>query len=730
MSRTSNKYVARYFGYNKVLALIIIVILASASCLSLSGNGVHGLTSLLWLIIIFPILGYSSARILLKTKKTQLAEVIAYSAGLLIALLLALGILLNILGSISHHATLVPRFVVPSFDLIFCAILAYTAKQKYGLFSIRPNRTLIGPAAKASVPIIFPLLSLLGVTQLNNGGSSFFAITTLCAIILYEIFFFAKQEKSEAQYLINIFCVSLALVLSFSMRSNHIIGFDINQEYQVFSAVVKNGIWHPHLFRSTYNACLSITILPTVVKSLVQLSNEYVFKFAMQFILCIVPIVVFSIANKWLQSPKSAFLASLFFIFQNQFIVEFPALIRQQSGMLFFGLIFIVASSSVLSSRTKRFLTLLFGSGLVVSHYSTAYICLMFFLIVILLKPVLVKLIHLSSKTAKNKIGNVSWSISPVMILVLLLFAFCWYGQILESTGNVVQNVSQSITHFDSFFASDSRSSFVADNLHLGSATYNTTTLDSLGETRKVQDSFPAKVYKNTPVLPTSPTGPDLNSSLRVFGNNLIYVVIPGIVKLLAVLGSIVVVVQVLRKRRVVEEGLFILSSGVLFVALIILPGISVDYNLERLYQQLLIVISSVFVIGISCLWGRHKKVGQVTCLVILLLYFLCTSNLGSQLFFNFSDVNLINGGNNYERSYVKDGEVSSLIWLQNNYKSGGINIDRYGTIRAEAYTNLPSQNLIAGLLPSEISMHGYVYATDANINDNLVFDYFSFSIA
>jgi uncharacterized membrane protein len=707
-----------------ILALFVILALALGSGLSLAGKSAHGLTSLVWLFIIFPIFGYSLSTLVLK-KKTNVSEVIGYSAGLLLLALFALGLLLNSAGLISHRATLVAKFVVPCFDVVFCLILGWTARRKTGLFSVRTESKKIRLLPRTLIPVVLPVISVLGAIQLNNGGSSFFAIASLCAIIIYELlFFFSKSEKSELDYVINLFCVSLALVLSFSMRSNHIIGFDINQEFQVFSAVLRNGVWHPHLLNSTYNACLSITVLPAVVKSFVQLSPEFVFKFAMQIILCITPIVVFSIANKLLRSPKLAFLAALFFIVQNQFIIEFPSLIRQQSAMLLFGLMFVAASSTALTQRAKQALFLLFGVGVVISHYSTAYVSLTFLLIVVLIRPVLNRLLY--RKNSAEHDGLISWSISPLVTVALLLFAFCWYGQLLESTGNVVQNITKSVTSFNSFFAADSRSSFVTNNLGIGSTANTTPNFTSFEKTRQIQDSFPLSIYGGTKLELTSPNGPDLSSAPKHFTYKVIYNIVPALVKLVAVLGSVVLLYEALKKKRSAEEGLFVISAGLIFAALVILPFISQDYNLERLYQQLLIVLSAAFIVGsVFIVKKLPRMMAPGLTLLAILIYFTSTSGLASQGLLHFSDVNLINDGNNYDKFYVKDGEYNSLIWLGNNYKSGGINIDRYATLRTDAYTRLPSQRLINGLLPSEITMTGYVYATDANLNKNLVFDYY-----
>jgi uncharacterized membrane protein len=710
----------------KYINLAVLTVLVFASCMSLFHISGYGITNILWLVILFPIGATSLSKIFIKDR-IDLGERISYSAGLFVASLIFIGLILDLIGLAFHHPTLTPNFIIPILDLFFAFIYIFGQKLKKKNINTSYEENKF-QGFSTFIPFIFPILSILGVIQLNNGSkSSIFAVLSICLIAVYELYFiFDNRPKDEASYVINIFCVSVALVLSFSLRSNHIIGSDINQEYQVFSTVLRNGLWQPHLLSSTYNACLSITILPSVIKSFLQISPEYIFKFVMQIILCIVPITVYTISKRQLNSKKLAFLASLFFIVQAQFMFEFPALIRQQSALLFFGLICGVASSLVVSRRVKILLLIIFGIGMVLSHYSTAYIGLAFLLIVVILKFILRKWYSTGSiKIKKYKALNVSWYISPRILLILFLFAFFWYGQTLQSTGGVVSKISTSITSFNKYFAADSRSSFIANSLFIGkNSGYNVNTLNKLEATNKARNSYPKSVYSTYTVVPTYPGGPSIDTKLKSISNRLIIQVIPALVKVLVVFGAIVMVVGSLRKHRTIDVGLFVISSGLLFIALIVLPTISENYNIERLYQQILIVLAPAFIIGIAFILKKWPKVVARVGVCFILLYFVCTSNLATQLIYGSSDVNLSNSGvTYYDPFYEQNGEFDSLKWLQSNYTKGSVSLDLYGELHASAYTTIPSSKYIQGLLPSEIPVNGYVYASNSNFNKDLVYE-------
>ncbi|HEV2413128.1 MAG TPA: DUF2206 domain-containing protein [Candidatus Saccharimonadales bacterium] len=573
--------------------------------------------------------------------------------------------------------------------------------------------------------MVLPVLSLLGVMQLNNGGKGFFAVTNLIAILMYEAYFFrSKRTKSDLEIGANLFFVTLSLALSYSMRSNFVVGYDVSQEFQVFSSVVRNGLWESHLFNSTYSACLSITVLPALLKTILTFSSQYIFKFVMQLVLCIVPIAVYLIAKKQIKNTSLALVAALFFIFQAQFMFEFPALVRQQCALLFFGLIFVASSSENLSSFAKKTLVLVFGVGMVVSHYSTAYVCLAFLAIYTISKLILGNITYYKTGINSGKSRATTWVLTPLALVILFLFAFFWYGETLQSTGGVTQKLYQSVTSFDTFFSADSRSSFISQDLHIGSQNSNDDTLNSLENASAKKGSYGQAASQQSNIYPTSQSAPQVNSKLQLVTEDMVNLIMPTLLKVVIVVGAAAMVVGSVMKRRIIDDGLFVLSAGMLFLLLVILPTLSQDYNLQRLYQQLLIIVSASFVVGVQVLLTKWRQATLGVSVVLALLYFVTTSNLVSQLAFGRSDINLSNSGLGYDKFYLSDDEASSLNWLQDVYMSPlPVNLDTYGKLHAESITTLNNSRLIQGMLPTELYKDGYVYATNTNINKNLVFD-------
>jgi uncharacterized membrane protein len=709
-------------------------------CLSLLANLVSllhfrrfGITDFLWLTVIFPVTGTLLLDLFNSKVKLSFGEWISYAVGLSLAFIMALGLLLNTLGLTFHLHPLQAPYTIIVFDVLFAVLLFVFSRRGSNNLLIGRKLSIFNFITKnkfALLSLIFPVISILGAIRLNNGASGIVTVAMLIAMVLYALtLVFIIKPEQESQYTIVLWSFAVALLLSVSMRSNYLIGYDINQEFQVFSATLRNHLWIPSTFPGdTYNACLSITVLPTMLNSFLPISGIFLFKILMQLIFGIVPVITFVIAKKQLKSNLSlAFAAALFVIIQNQFIFEFPALIRQQVALVFFGLLFMAFSNSTFKATSRKVMILIFGLSLVVSHYSTAYVTLTLLLLFIILKPTLIWLSRYWSilRSKKSNVKKTSMlHISPLIVVLLIIFSFFWYGETLQSTGGLVSKVVNSVTDTNQFFVADSRGSFVINTFHIGSLGYNAETLKQLSNKDRVSNGYASASDSSYSSIPMSPISPEPNDGVQEFLFHLMNEWVPLIVKIIIVIGTLQLVISALFGVEILDLGVLAISCSILFLLLVLLPSISQDYNTERLYQQILIVISAVFVRGVIVLTQKFSnKIMYIVFSVVLVGYFVCTSQLASQLVFGLSDINLSNKGARYDDFYVTDGEFDSLQWLQNNkHNKTPVNFDRYSILSALAYTTLPNHQ---GTLPSFIPENNYVFASSTNEIEGLSFDYF-----
>ena len=122
---------------------------------------------------------------------------------------------------------------------------------------------------------------------------------------------------------------------------------------------------------------LSVTILPTIYYSLMNCSGEVIFKSLYPFVFSLVPVALFTVYSKQLAKTTS-FLASIFFVSGSIVFygVEPLSLNRQIIGTLFLALSILIIIDKSLSVGKRRFLLIVFGGALIVSHYSLLLIYL------------------------------------------------------------------------------------------------------------------------------------------------------------------------------------------------------------------------------------------------------------------------------------------------------------------------------------------------------------------
>src|SRR4029079_10947803 len=132
------------------------------------------------------------------------------------------------------------------------------------------------------------------------------------------------------------------------------------------------GHWprlHPD---DAYGAMLSLTLVPASLHSLAGLSAAVILKAVYPALLAMFPVCVFLIARR-VVSSRAAYVAGLVIVAQAAFIQQLPAIARQEMALLMFAARLAALTDRHLAPGTRRSLLLVFGVGLVVSHYSTAY---------------------------------------------------------------------------------------------------------------------------------------------------------------------------------------------------------------------------------------------------------------------------------------------------------------------------------------------------------------------
>ena len=665
---------------------------------------------------------------ILKLNKIDFLEKFILAWGLSISFLMFYGLLINnSLFNLGYKTPLTTISLLVSFNIAFIVLTAIRYKvNKESSFSL-PNLNLnMNEKAFLIVPVLFPALSIFGMHVMNTTDNNIILMFLLFSIPTYVIFVcFFNQKFPKRLYPIVIFLIGISLLLLLSLRSNHILGCDTHKEYYLFQTALDNLHWRILTMGNQLDACLSISILPTVYQSILNINPEFLFKILYSLLYSISPLVIYVLSKKYV-GELYGFLASCFFMFQSSFLVT-EAWARISIAILFYALAMMVLFNDKIAPLKRRVLFIVFMASCVVSHYSTTYI---FFFILL---GTFIGIEVLSKKyTFKNIVS---------LTIVLLFFAmiFFWYSQVTETAFvHGVSVIEGTLKNLHEFFVVESRTEDVSLMFGKGIMekgiphkikfvfTWLTFALIGIGVItlirRYKEMSFPELDFKKSDFL---------------------------------------------REKFEVEYVVVTLACSGLLVAMIVSPYISQRYDIFRVYAIVTTLLSPFFVVGgiiisknLSFIKQTFKKNliknfsfkketllkkqtegrrGEIrngrenssqvwVCIVILLVlipYFLCSTGVIYQIFGVPQMIILNSEGENYDKLFVHDQESCGAKWLKeyNKDKMRIYTTDAYvGTLRLTSQGNIPSSSIDNSALQKDRKIKGYIYLGYYNVVEGKLF--------
>jgi uncharacterized membrane protein len=462
-------------------------------------------------------------------------------------------------------------------------------------------------------------------------------------------------------------------------------GADIFSEYYVFRLTQIGNQWNPFLKLSNFEAMkannmLSVTILPQIYSTLLNLDGAWIFKLIIPSVVSIALSIGLFILYQTQIDKETAFLATFFFI-ANLVILGWGPAKQLIAEFFYISLVFVLLNKEI-PLRNKKILMMLFGFCLIVSHYSLSYIFLGTILLIVFLSFVL-----------KRKV-----QISVITTTILLVLAFTWYIYTSGSSPftallNTANHVYESFMR--DFFNPQSRSESV---------------LRGIGATPAV-------------------------STLHFIGRLFFY-----ITEFFIVLGFLKVVV--FKKESFSREyKAFILINFVALILNILIPGLAGSFLMERWYIVLLIILSPLCIIGGKTFFEyvykyilKHsdKKFIRLSLCVVLILFFLFNSGFVYEIanddswslplsMYRMDNIRL-------HELLVKKEEVDGAIWLTNFVKLSSVTIyaDTTSIFHILEPYGLIDQAHLKTLYNSTTTLEvgAFIYLRSININDNLAYLY------
>lgn len=627
--------------------------------------------------------------------RARLLKMLVLSWGLSISFLMLFGLSLNaICTNIGYGKPLGVTALLVSLNIIFIVLSGYThTDDLFDLFkaslSVKEKATLVIPAA-------FPLLAIVGIYQMNLFSNNLLLIGLLALIASYvALACLLHDEFTKATYPLLICLISISILLLFSLRTNHLVGMDTHREYFYFLNTLHNLYW-VNSRDSTLVATLSISLLPTIYQSILNINTEYLFKILYSIIYSIAPVAIYLTLNKYLQDVY-AFIGSCFFMFQQSFLITSMNARTSMATLLFILSIMVIFDDSI-DKLNRQILFIFFTIASILSHYSTTYIYFLILLCTFLAQEILDNFFTFEKKINKG-------------FLVLFFVAiFLWYSQITEMPFNAgVKFFENTIHQLGDMLISESRSDQVYTVLGSGIA--------SKGVPYKLEFFF---TWATFAFICIGTTLSLIKLKKLSFPENEL--------EKASYSGDKVDILYLIMAEVCVS---------LLFIILI-LPYLSRGYSLDRLYSMAITLLSLFFVMGgiyVSGLvefilnkfnkqWSFNKDLVRI-CVILLVLipYFFSVTGFTYNLFDTPQSMILNSEGRQYNILAVHDTECFSAKWLggygDNNKQ---IYADCEGT-RLISQGEIPGTRINSRWLSNPVGIKGYIYLRQYNVHDGMLVD-------
>jgi uncharacterized membrane protein len=226
---------------------------------------------------------------------------------------------------------------------------------------------------------VFLICALLVLPWLTVGASYLAARQALLVIFcllgcsVFVVAIRLRESRADWFFPVVLSCIAWSLLLSETVVSKYLSGWDIHDEFYLFLQVLRNSAWYPGI-QDTYNSALSVTILPSVLAVVSSLDGFTIFTIIFPMLFSMVPMALYKIYRKLLP-PEGAFLSVLVFLSYPGTYNELTALARQEiAEVLLVFLMMIFLSAKTARKRSGGAAIILLIIGIVIAHYSIAYV--------------------------------------------------------------------------------------------------------------------------------------------------------------------------------------------------------------------------------------------------------------------------------------------------------------------------------------------------------------------
>jgi uncharacterized membrane protein/glycosyltransferase involved in cell wall biosynthesis len=651
--------------------------------------------------------------------KTSLFRILSYSVGLSLLTVMMSGLLLNeiyiILGKSGQFMLQPLTYMIGVVTALFVVFAFIRAPRQFRLSKfIMPKPVNIAEnIAAILIGLFLPVLAVAGALTLNNGGSSAIALLSIAAVAGLVLLMAFSPQSLGRYYGWFLYSICVSLLLGTSLRGWNITGHDILQEYQVFQLTLTHAAWHMSYYHDPYMACLSITILPTIIQKLTGINDPYIFKVIFQLFFALIAPIMYDTLSKYV-SVRKALLATITFMFFPTFFTDMMMLNRQEAALLFFALSLYVGLDHALGRQVRSVLCFLLLVGMVLSHYSTSYVAIAVMLVSFGVALAWQAAMFVLRRERIPLLKDLSKVYRPTVILAAMVVLVIWGSVITQTSTNIYSTLGQiQIAIAQKVHGS---SGLKKSAPVVQSSVAHFAAVSQAARRLSASSYYPPQTVAAYPVgiaseriSPAAPVLTRFGLSTDVLAN--IYTQIKGAYAIL-IEGLIMLSLglAVLLKKRWDELPSSYICLGIACVALIglqvYLPSSAINYGLTRLIQQSLLILALpiVFVsIRLLKLLRIPEHVAEGIFALGLVSFFIVLTGLIPTLTGGFRPaLALSNDGLYYQAYYTHQEEVVAAQWLRTDTPVGSrVYSDEFMRRKLIAYGGVFSQpTLVPGAIP------------------------------
>jgi uncharacterized membrane protein len=663
-------------------------------------------------------------------------ERLGYGVVSAILALMAVALLINTvlphLG-VSHPLDRYPVLLTAD---AWCAALALWRPERFNpVPRLRISRLSIADRVICGLAALCVPLAVVGANRLNNNAGDEVTLSMLVLAAGVFIALFANRHKlNPGTFTACVYLISLSLLLMTSLRGWYVTGHDIQQEYMVFELTKAHGDWNIGFDQDAYNACMSITVMPTYLWQLIRVNDPYIFKFWFQLLFALCPVFVYRIALRH-TNQALALIATVYFVAFPTFFTDMPFLNRQEIAFLFVGACVLLATDTAASRRKVRVLVGVLSVGVVLSHYSTAYVYAATLALAWLGCRAWPACKWLRAKIRRT--GPTAFPVPAIAlanVLLVLVGIGLWNGVATHTANGLGSTLSQAV-HSLRGGSADDKSTTVGYSLFGGGApapsellkNYTQASLAETAAGRAAGVYYPQSVLAKYPVtLAPEPNMPVTTAGKLVNGTGLDVATINSLTRSLSarmlqlfVFIGLAGAILSRRRRKQSSAGLVALGVGaLLIVALqVVLPVISVDYGVLRAFQQAMIAFGVFIALGSVMIFSKlGPKWSLRAAFALAMLFFLSLTGVIPQLLGGYpAQLQLNNAGLYYDIYDVQPQEMAGVQWLQSESSSGALGADGQAAVQSDGDTlthleSVQGISVVSDIFPTQLQKGTYVF--------------------